>query len=43
VAGNGTYREVDDPLLGRVRCLRYPALFDGARTETDDLPVPSPD
>ncbi len=40
VAANGTYREVDDPRLGRVRNLRHPALFDGAPTDTDDLGVP---
>ena len=40
VASNGTYRVVDDPVLGRVRTLRYPALFDGAPTDTDDLPIP---
>src|SRR5262245_17343003 len=40
VAANGTYHEVDDPLLGRVRNLRYPALFDGAPTDTDGLGVP---
>src|SRR5262245_6907203 len=40
VASNETYREVDDPALGRVRTVRYPALFDGAPTETDNLPIP---
>jgi crotonobetainyl-CoA:carnitine CoA-transferase CaiB-like acyl-CoA transferase len=39
VAANGTYREVDDPVLGRVRALRHPALFDGEPTETDDLGI----
>ena len=40
VALNETYREVDDPVLGRVRALRYPALFDGAPSESDELPIP---
>jgi crotonobetainyl-CoA:carnitine CoA-transferase CaiB-like acyl-CoA transferase len=40
VVHNRTYHETDDPTLGRARHLRYPALFDGTPTDTDDLPVP---
>ena len=40
VLHNATYHVVDDPLFGRLRVVRHPALFDGAAVETDDLPVP---
>ena len=40
VVHNAIYRIVDDPVLGRARRIRHPALFDGAPVETDDLPCP---
>lgn len=35
------YHEVDDVVLGRIRRLRHPALFDEVPVDTDDLPSPS--
>jgi crotonobetainyl-CoA:carnitine CoA-transferase CaiB-like acyl-CoA transferase len=43
VAHNAIYRIVADPTMGSVRRPRYPALFDGAPVETDDLPCPAID
>lgn len=37
---NGTYHEFADPIFGRIRRVRHPALFDGEPAEVDDLPVP---
>jgi crotonobetainyl-CoA:carnitine CoA-transferase CaiB-like acyl-CoA transferase len=40
VVHNAIYRIVDDPVVGRARRVRHPALFDGAPVDTDDLPCP---
>ena len=40
VVHNEMYRVVDDPVLGPIRRPRHPALFDGTRVDTDDLPCP---
>ena len=40
VVHNQTYRVVADPMLGRVRRVRHPGLFDGTPAETAELPVP---
>jgi crotonobetainyl-CoA:carnitine CoA-transferase CaiB-like acyl-CoA transferase len=34
------YHDMDDPTFGKIRRLRYPALFDALPVDTDDLPVP---
>jgi crotonobetainyl-CoA:carnitine CoA-transferase CaiB-like acyl-CoA transferase len=40
VVHNAIYRIVDDEVLGPMRRIRHPALFDGAPVDTDDLPCP---
>lgn len=39
-AHNAIYRISTDPVLGEVRTVRHPALFDGEPVETDELPCP---
>ncbi|MGI8751931.1 MAG: CaiB/BaiF CoA transferase family protein [Acidimicrobiales bacterium] len=40
LAHNATFEVTDQPVLGRVRKVRHPALFDGAPAETAALPAP---
>ncbi|HEY5266216.1 MAG TPA: CoA transferase [Acidimicrobiales bacterium] len=40
VIHNRLYDELDDPILGRIRRLRHPALFNGEPIERDDRAVP---
>jgi crotonobetainyl-CoA:carnitine CoA-transferase CaiB-like acyl-CoA transferase len=41
VVHNQLYHDLEDPVFGTIRRLRYPALFDESAAETDDLAVPS--
>jgi crotonobetainyl-CoA:carnitine CoA-transferase CaiB-like acyl-CoA transferase len=46
VLHNGTYGELDDPRLGRIRYARYPAVFatsDGQRTKEPSTTAPFPE